>query len=148
MGSAENTAKYRLRHPEKIQEYKEWRRDSGAEAIYRKKYRYSTIRGWAQTVIDRLRNPSNQWKFFINIQDVIEQYRKQKGRCALTGMKMTLSAPAWSPTRPSLDRIDNKRGYHKDNIRLVWTWVNIARGAWSDEQLIKICRVIARKKEI
>ena len=143
--AAERQADYRLRHPDRIAEYKLRIKMDGSWNEYRRNRKF-TLKGWATAAIDRMR--SSPWVFSVESSDLIDLWRSQKGKCALTGMKMTLSAPGWSPTRPSVDRIDNKRGYHKDNIRLVWTWVNVARGAWSDEQLIKICRVIARKKEI
>ena len=45
-----------------------------------------------------------------------------------------------SPFQPSLDRIDGRRGYTKDNVRVVWLIENYARNNFSDEQLIEFCR--------
>jgi hypothetical protein len=38
-----------------------------------------------------------------------------------------------SPFAPSVDRIDNQRGYHKDNIVLTSRFANKGRGAYTGE---------------
>ena len=44
------------------------------------------------------------------------------------------------PFRPSIDRVDNSRGYTLDNIRIVWYIENICRNKFSDEDVAEFCR--------
>jgi hypothetical protein len=80
--------------------------------------------------------------FEITLDDVIAKYHKQRGRCALSGQPFNFEfLPPGSGRKPdavSIDRINPAKGYTKDNIRLVWAQANIARNAWSDQQLLKL----------
>jgi hypothetical protein len=76
-------------------------------------------------------------------EDIVNLWNKQKGLCALAHKPMDLSAPPRHPTRPSLDRIDIRRGYHFNNVRLVWHFVNQARNDFTDEVFLKYCKIIA-----
>jgi hypothetical protein len=44
------------------------------------------------------------------------------------------------PFRPSCDRIDNARGYTKDNVRICWLIENYAKNVFTDEQVIEFCK--------
>ena len=44
------------------------------------------------------------------------------------------------PFKPSPDRIDNSKGYTKENTRIVWMMENYARSTFSDEQVIEFCK--------
>jgi hypothetical protein len=45
-----------------------------------------------------------------------------------------------SPFRPSLDRIDNSKSYIIGNVQVVWLIENLARGRFSEEQLVEFCK--------
>ena len=50
----------------------------------------------------------------------------------------------WEPAHPflpSIDRIDNDRGYHKDNIRIVWYIENLCRNRFSVKDVDLFCRL-------
>lgn len=53
-----------------------------------------------------------------------------------------LSKSVWRarPFAPSLDRIDARKGYTTDNVRLVAWVVNHALGDWGEEVFAKIAR--------
>jgi hypothetical protein len=55
---------------------------------------------------------------------------------------MDYTAGKWAHNRPSLDRIDNTKGYHIDNVRLVWFAANAAKNVFTDEQLIQFCEYV------
>jgi hypothetical protein len=67
--------------------------------------------------------------------------KKQENRCALTGIKFT------KDLRPSLDRIDSKRGYFKGNVQLVLLEVNIMKSNFKQSRLIELCRLISKHKK-
>lgn len=43
-------------------------------------------------------------------------WNKQKGKCALTGIPMTVTKSGRTNTNISIDRIDSNKGYTKDNV--------------------------------
>lgn len=45
------------------------------------------------------------------------------------------------PFQPSLDRIDSTRSYTKDNVRVVWLIENYARNNFSDDDVIRFCKL-------
>ena len=82
-------------------------------------------------------------EFTITQQDVIDLWYKQKGRCAVSGVPMTLTHGTTSkhnPTKVSIDRIDNNVGYIKENIQLITWQVNCSKGTFDVEQLFEMCK--------
>jgi len=70
-------------------------------------------------------------------------YTKQRGRCAVSGIEFHLDEIKAGHKRtrafaPSLDRIDNSKGYTRDNVRLVCRIANFAMNIWGDQALIKL----------
>lgn len=64
------------------------------------------------------------------------------GVCSVTGLPLTLDFDGISrrnPWAPSIDRLDNSRGYHLDNVRLVCCAFNIMRSDFSDD----VVRILA-----
>lgn len=62
----------------------------------------------------------------------------QDHKCCLTGIEFDLKdceGLRRNPMSPSLDRIDNRRGYTPDNVRLILTCVNIALNEWGQSVL-------------
>jgi hypothetical protein len=70
----------------------------------------------------------------ITIQDIKEMWEKQEGRCYWTNCTMSLDDLfiSHSPFAPSADRLDNKRGYHKDNVVLTLRFTNKGRGGYNN----------------
>lgn len=66
---------------------------------------------------------------------------EQGYRCALTGLPFQWDMNTddrLSPLFPSLDRIDNSRGYTKDNVRVVATAINLMRMDWGAKTFDRI----------
>lgn len=72
------------------------------------------------------------------------QYSKQGGLCALTGLKM--GGGSKSPYRPSIDRIDSSKGYFADNVQFVCSVVNVMKNKISEPEFIRLCGLIARNR--
>ena len=80
--------------------------------------------------------------FDLDIDFVKELYSKQSGKCLLTGIAFILDKSDTSrrPFAPSIDRINSKLGYTKNNVRLVCTIVNLALNEFGDSSFDKMCR--------
>jgi len=48
-----------------------------------------------------------------------------------------------SPWKPSLDRIDNTKGYVEGNVRFVVSMANMCRNKFDDEDVISFCIKVA-----
>lgn len=74
----------------------------------------------------------------------MDMWRKQGGRCALSGIPMTWAkgdSNGWSqPFSLSLDRIDQTRSYEPGNVRLVCHCINCFRGRMSDDTLFDVLK--------
>lgn len=61
----------------------------------------------------------------ICTQVLLDLWKEQDGKCAITGLQMThISGEGRVPTNVSIDRIDASAGYTRDNIQLVCVQVN------------------------
>jgi hypothetical protein len=76
-------------------------------------------------------------------------WETQGGKCAVSGQPFSNwqaqkgSKVLSRPWRPSLDRIDSRKGYEKRNVRLVSQIVNMAIGEWPFEVFVDMCRRVA-----
>lgn len=73
----------------------------------------------------------------INEDDLASAFNECKGICPVTGREMTVAKI--SETDWSVDRLDNDRGYLPDNIVIMSTKANEAKGALSLHDLILYC---------
>jgi len=87
----------------------------------------------------------------LTLQDLIELWDSQQGKCSLTGWKLILpkNTMGWNTGnrlyRASLDRIDNSKGYIKGNVRFIACIANQARGTFSDPELFTFCNAVVNK---
>ncbi len=82
------------------------------------------------------------WK--ITKQQMEDVFKKQNGKCALSGMEMIPRKN--TPYRPSIDRIDSTKGYSIDNIQFVCSMVNVMKNKFNEKDFIKMCCLIAKFK--
>lgn len=123
-------------------EYKSKRKTIG------KKF-YESTRGRALTLLKSAGRRSHK---FSEIMDVDYNFIKQRldlGVCEVTGIHFDFTSGenhknAYSP---SIDRIDSKRGYTKDNTRIVIWQYNLMKGELSDEELLLICKLLVERNK-
>lgn len=96
----------------------------------------------------KTRGRKNNIEVSITLEDLLEQYKNQNGFCNLTNIKLTSFINKGKiPTNISVDRIDPKLNYTKDNIQLVCSRVNIIKLDDSIEDTIYWCKLIIRQHE-
>ena len=81
-------------------------------------------------------------------QQAWELFEKQRGRCALTNVRLTFCRDEHGvrigEQTASLDRIDSSRGYEIDNVQWVHKVVNIMKNDMSLPELVRWCKKIVR----
>lgn len=80
----------------------------------------------------------------ITVDDLVEVYLRQKGKCALTGMPFVLpdnrdDQERRGPWSPSVDRLNNRNGYTVENIQLVTVMANGAKSDFTAKEFHRMC---------
>jgi hypothetical protein len=93
----------------------------------------------------RSRAKRKRCRFTITVEDVSSVWPRD-GRCPVLGMKLVRrSVKGAGPASPSLDRLDNKRGYEKGNIAVISHAANTVKGNHSAEEIMKVARWMKSK---
>jgi hypothetical protein len=81
--------------------------------------------------------------------DLTNKWAKENytGYCALTGLKFDLSRKL-TPFSPTVDRIDNSKGYIKNNCRVILRGLNMLKGIGTDEDMYKIAAALIKNKNL
>jgi hypothetical protein len=88
--------------------------------------------------------------FDISPGDVWSLIKESGFHCPLSGIEFSKIAPGNDPLGlrdpwgPSIDRIDNRQGYVRGNIRVVCVAVNMAMNNWGYDVLLRLANGIAR----
>jgi hypothetical protein len=107
-----------------------------------KKKKYSTIEGRVPTFLISCRNNSSKRgnEFDITKEDLIEMWNIQGGKCAYTFFDMDLQPN--TPYSVSVERIDSKVGYTKENTVLVCNAINRMKSNFEPEIFYEMCRAV------
>lgn len=106
------------------------------ELNYRPKQR-ATASAWRRTTAGYLSRWMEKAKSTTPDTDLTKIWLSEKlskGICELTGLPFDTSRDTGytrNPRVPSIDRIDSSRGYYKDNVQLIFSWLNIAKNEYS-----------------
>lgn len=65
--------------------------------------------------------------------------------CPILGIKLFRSTSGFVDTSPSLDRIDNSKGYTRDNVRVISLRANKMKGYATLDEMIKIVNYMIRE---
>lgn len=95
-------------------------------------------RKWYTTLLhhSKERSKTKNLEFDLTSQDIIDLYDKQNGKCYWLGIDMSKDNSYYTPNQPSIDRLDNSKGYTKDNIVLACTFANLGRKTTKEEEFI------------
>lgn len=81
----------------------------------------------------------------ITQDDAYNQLVEQKFKCALTGLDIAINYKSVGETTASLDRINSKKGYTKNNIQWVHKDINKMKMNFNESYFIKLCKLIVNK---
>lgn len=96
----------------------------------------------------RTRAASKSLDHDLTLEYILAQVRK--GFCARTGVAFKSGGSDYSdrnPDTPSIDRIDPTKGYTKDNVQFVTWHYNQAKGRFSDEEVLDLCKRVIKFAE-
>ena len=86
-------------------------------------------------------------KFNITKDYLYELWKKQDGKCAISGIELNMPKKAREQRGPkctaSIDRINNSVGYIKGNVQWVHKDVNRMRREYTIDKYIDICKKVA-----
>lgn len=101
-------------------------------------------RGYALTNVARFRAKKRLISFDLEPSDI--QRRIDLGSCEMSGIPFDLSKPrGWNA--PSLDRIDSRKGYTKENVRVVLYAINVMANTWGTDKILEIASAISSKRK-
>lgn len=105
-----------------------------------KKLNHPFISGkiWSNLVAN---SKNRNLKLKITPDDIYEKYIQQNKKCALSGLDISLTFDAKTNT-VSVDRIDSKKHYTKDNIQIVHKIINQCKMNLSDNDFYKFCKSV------
>lgn len=89
--------------------------------------------------------------FETSLEFLWELFEKQKGFCALSGLKLVLlpaiksSNVNWDIITASVDRIDSSKGYTKENVWWVHKRINRLKNNYSLEELLYWSKLLLEK---
>jgi hypothetical protein len=75
-------------------------------------------------------------------EDLRQKIAEVNWKCAISKLPLTMKHN--DRFKASVDRIDSSKGYTLDNIQIVATCVNMAKNAGTTEELINLCKAIAK----
>ncbi len=81
---------------------------------------------------------SKKYNFEFNLtEEYLKSIYPEDGMCPLLNIQLNWDSDAKHPSKPSLDRIDNNKGYIKGNVQWVsWRANNLMKDASPDELLM------------
>lgn len=109
-------------------------------------YHYN-IHRIAYTLISGAKYRANKLNIEFNLD--VEWVKDRMQFCEVTGLKLQhrdvkiVEKVTYSNRHPltaSIDKINPKAGYVKENCRIVCWWYNLAKGTWSDETILEIVK--------
>lgn len=87
------------------------------------------------------RNSTRQRLFGLTRTEILYLWKKQEGRCAITGVKFSLTGGPRRIDQASLDRIDSSKDYVTGNVWIVCLGVNFLKNSFALEDVIRFFSV-------
>jgi len=98
------------------------------------------------TLLGRIRRNAKSRRIRVNVDGkfLYNLFVKQQGKCALSGINISIVKSDKRHTcSASLDRIDSKKGYTKENVQWVHKDINRIKQHFNQEKFIEWCRLVS-----
>ncbi len=142
-------AKYRADHKEELSDRNAaYRSNPDNKETIRVAHRRYRVKSWESVLLYSARHSSRARGMAepeITEADILGLFESQKGLCYWFGVPMTPSVVNQDVFKPSLDRLDNSKGYTLDNVVLASRAANIGRGPATVERFKEFCAMIRNK---
>ncbi len=145
---------YYLKHKEEIKNKTHiwYQKNKHKRKLVNKQYQ-KTVKGRLVQLMRQAKNRAlkNNLLYDLDIKFLLELWNKQNGKCILTGIDFILERSEIynsEPFAPSIDKINPKLGYTKDNVRLVCVAINYALNEFGEDIFKQICKAYLRNKYI
>ena len=90
-----------------------------------------------------------QLEFNLTIEEAWELFVKQNKKCNLSDLPIEFSrARNKFPQTASLDRVDNSKGYVKDNVQWLHKNINLMKHCFNEKYFIFLCNEITKKDNL
>ena len=129
--------------------YNRTQRDKQAEKLRQALYRQTSF---ANSMLARCKSLAQKTGLDFDLD--LDWFKKNlKGmKCAASGLDFVM--PVYEPNArgkrgpwtPSVDRIDNSKGYVKENCRLVVWMYNLAKSNYKENEMYKLCNAVIKYK--
>lgn len=122
------------------------------EELYERKISKQKVdrtKKWANYLVDSSRNSAKRCgrEFDIDVSYILELYEKQNQKCYWFGIKLEPSTVSKYPAKPSIDRLDNDKGYVKGNVVITCMTANYGRNSCDAEVFELFCRQLRKENE-
>ena len=124
---------------------------NSCRVVSRKAYNTS-VNGHLRNMLSsaRRRVKASGKEFQLDTAYLLSLWEEQKGLCAITKLPLVIDndtdehANSRNPLGPSVDRVDNRLGYTKGNVRIVATAVNLALNSWGPNPVSIMAEAMAK----
>jgi len=141
----------KYKHSRNIEKYNLWAREyrkTDQNKLFEKEFRQkylSSIDGAVNLLYNHAKHRAIKKNIEFNLDKQILREKITHMKCEATGIELSFNKMMGchrSPFSPSLDRIDNTRGYTNDNIMITCLIYNTAKGEWPIECLKKMVKAM------
>lgn len=142
--AAERSASYRARHPEAVRESARRYRKQNSEKVNRLSLDWHHANPARKLYyLSKRRAKKNGLLFNLEVQDIVVP-----DRCPVLGIELRIggSGQGFSDNSPTLDRIDNTKGYVKDNVAVISWRANRIKCDATYEEIEAVARYMRGKR--
>lgn len=107
---------------------------------YSRKRLMSSKESYFKSVLNSTKNRciKNGREFEITVEQMVDLFEKQNGKCALTGMDLIIKMDKKNRhDTVSIDRIDSDKGYTLDNVQLICYAINRFKSNMPDNMFME-----------
>jgi len=103
------------------------------------------VENFARYLLNNTRHKCKKYnlEFDLDYEWVEEVYT---GKCSLSNIPFVVDHERWNLYKPSIDRIDNARGYTKDNCRFILLALNTFKGVGRDSDIYYIAEELVKHR--